>query len=1074
MKTKFSKLLTLLLVFIVQFAFAQEMTITGAVTDEGGLPLPGVNIIVKGTTNGTQTDFDGNYTINANAGDVLVFSYVGLKLQEITIGSNSTINVTMVEDAAQLEEVVVTAQGIKREKKALGYAVSTLKSEAVESRPEPDLARVLSGKVAGVNVTGTGGLAGSGTNIIIRGPVSITQNNQPLFVVNGVPFNSSTNAESNVTTGNGSVSASSRFVDLDPNNIESISVLKGLSATALYGEQGRNGVILITTKAGSTAAVDKGFEISVNQSVFFSEISNLPDYQNTYGQGGDNSVNVGFVGTWGGRFDGNFIVRHHYNVPRLAASFPEFQGVNVNYAPFVDNVKNFFDTGVGYSTSINAAKSTENVSYNINFGRTNEDGFVPGNSFDRLNFGLGGNIKLSNKFSVAGSFNYVNSGFITPPVSANNGTGNFSIFTRTLFVPRNLDLNGLPFQDPITGASVYYRTDQENPLWLVANSQESIDVNRFYNSISTTYDITDTYSLTYRLGYDNYTERQQFYMNRGGVSSVVATAGFLKTTSGTNTIWDHSILFNINGQAITDKISLNGTIGVNSNSETYEKFGIFSQNQLVFGLIDHNNFVSQSNVDPFGSELDFKQTVNRAGVFGQLEFGYDNYLFLTLAGRNDWTSTVEEENRSLFYPSASVSFIPTSAIEGLKSDALNYLKFRFGYGSSAGFPPAYSTRPVFSLTTAALTTGGGTAINTISPDPNAPNPDLKPELHREFEAGVESRLWKNRINLEVSVYKRFSEDQIVSVNLPSSTGSRTSVANLGELETQGIEIDFGISPFKGTESKFQWDSNWNFSAYENEVIKTDGSGGELFIAGFSNLGNYAIEGQPLGVIRGSYAVTDANGNYLINPTTGNIIDSQAIGLDDEVIGDPNPDWKMTSINTFSFGNLSLSAQVEYTHGGDISSNTIDNLLRRGVTRDTENREGTLVIPGFLADPSTGTPLVDGSGNQIPNNIQLGTNEVYFLNFLDPAGQAIYDASVVRLREIALTYTLPRKFLEKTPFGSLSFTAFGNNLWYWAPNVPKYTNFDPEVISTGVGNGQGLEFQTAPTAKRFSFSVKATF
>ncbi|MCF7567506.1 SusC/RagA family TonB-linked outer membrane protein [Sabulilitoribacter arenilitoris] len=1074
MKTKFSGMLTLLLAFVVQFSFAQEKTISGTVSDETGLPLPGTTVLVKGTSSGTSTDFDGNYSIDASTGDILVFSFVGYTSQEITVGSSNTINVTMQEDAAVLEEVVVTAQGIRREKKALGYAVTTLDSEQVESRPEADIARVLSGKVAGVNVVGTGGLAGSGTNIIIRGPGSITQNNQPLFVVNGVPFSSSTNAESNVTTGNGSVSASSRFLDLDPNNIESMSVLKGLSATALYGEQGRNGVILITTKTGSTANIDKGFEITVNQSTFFSKISNLPDYQNTYGQGGDNSTNVGFVGTWGGRFDSNTMVRHHYNVGRLAASFPEFQGVNVLYQPFKDNVKDFFNTGIGYTTSLNASKSSENVSYNINFGRTREDGFVPGNSFDRLNFGLGGNIKLSNKFSVSGSFNYVNSGFKTPPVAANSGTGNFSIFERTMFIPRSFDLNGLPYQDPITGASVYYRTDQENPLWLVANSQESIDVDRFYNSVSTTFDISDIYSLTYRLGYDTYTEKQQFYMNKGGVASIQANQGFLKTTSGTNRIWDHSILFNINGEQITDNISLNGTIGLNSNSESFEKFGIFSQNQLVFGLIDHNNFVSQSNVDPFGSELDFMQKVNRLGIFGQLEFGYEDYLYLTVAGRNDWISTVESANRSLFYPSASISFIPTAAIDGLKSDGLNYLKFRFGFGSSAGFPGPYNTRGAFSLSTAALTTGGGVPINTISPSTVAPNPDLKPELHEELEAGIEARFWRNRISLEASVYKRNSEDQIVAVNLASSSGSRTSVQNLGELETKGIEIDLGISPFKGNDGKFQWDSNYSFTAFENEVITTDGNGNELFIAGFSNLGNYAIEGQPLGVIRGSYAVRDDNGNYMINPTTGNIIDSDAIGLDNAVIGDPNPDWKLTTINTFRYGNLSLSAQVEYTHGGDFSSNTIDNLLRRGVTKDTDQREGTLVVPGFLANPSTGEPLVDGNGNQIPNNIQLGANEIYFLNFLDPAGQAIYDGSVVRLREISLSYDLPNKLLEKTPFGSLSFTVLGNNLWYWAPNVPEHTNFDPEVISTGVGNGQGLEFQTAPTSKKFSFSIKATF
>ena len=358
MKKKFSWALWLFLI-VGTSTFAQEKSISGVITDESGVPLPGVNIIVKGTTVGTQSDFDGNYSIQANIGQSLLYSYLGLQTVERNVDASSdTISIQMETDTLALEEVVVTAQGIKREKKALGYAVTNLQAEEVESRPEADIGRVLSGKISGVNVVGTGGLAGSGTNITIRGSVSITGNNQPLFVVNGVPFNTSTNAESNVTTGNGSGSASSRFLDLDPNNISDISVLKGLSATVLYGDAGRNGVILITTKTGSTSEVNKGFEISVNQNVFFNEISGLPDYQSTYGQGGDNSTNVGFVGNWGGRFDDNVTVRHHYNQPVFAVPFPEFQGVNVLYQDYKDNVKDFFRQGLGTTTSINVSKAT--------------------------------------------------------------------------------------------------------------------------------------------------------------------------------------------------------------------------------------------------------------------------------------------------------------------------------------------------------------------------------------------------------------------------------------------------------------------------------------------------------------------------------------------------------------------------------------------------------------------------------------------------------------------------------------------------------------------------------------------
>lgn len=1074
MRTKFSGILTLILAFVVQLTFAQEKTISGNVSDNSGLPLPGVNIVVKSTATGTQTDFDGNYTINVNRGAVLTYSYVGFTTKEVVVGDNNSINIQLEASASELEEVVVTAQGISRQKKSLGYAVTTLKSDAVESRPEADIGRVLTGKIAGVNVVGTGGVAGSGTNISIRGNVSITGNNQPLFVVNGVPFNTSTNAESNVTTGNGSVSASSRFLDIDPNSITDVSVLKGLSATVLYGDAGRNGVVLITTKTGSTALVNKGFEVTFNQSVFVNEISGLPDYQNTYGQGGDNTINVGFVGSWGGRFDSNTTVRHHYDLAGLARAFPEYQGATVTYAPFENNIKDFFREGFGTTTSLNVSKSTEDISYNVNFGHTDEDGYVPGNNITRTNFGIGGTVKLSNKMKVNASFNFATSDFTTPPVAASGGTNNFSVFTRTLYLPRNFDLNGLPFQDPNTGANVFYRADIENPRWLVANSQESIITNRFYNSISTSYDFNDNFALTYRVGLDTYTEKQQFYVNKGGVSSVLATSGFLKTTAATNTIWDHSLIFNIKNIAISEKLGFGGTVGFNANSEQYDKFGIVGSNQVVYGFIDHSNFQTQSNQDPFGSSLDFIDKQNTIGLYGQFQFDYDDYLYLTLAGRNDWSSTIEPDNRSLFYPSASLAFVPTSALSGLKSDVLNFLKLRFSYGTSAGFPGTYQTRAQLAQTTSAFIGGDGGVTNTVSNTNTLPNPNLKAELHTELEAGIEAKLLNNRVNLEVSVYQRDSKDQILFKTLDGSTGFTSTTINAGKIETQGIEIDLAVTPISSSDRDgFKWVSNFNFNATQNEVKELPG-GDDVFIAGFSNIGNYAIEGQPLGVLRGSYAVTDDEGNLLINPNDGKVIDSGALGRDDDVIGDPNPDWKMTSINTFSYKGFSLAAQMEYTHGGDFSSTTINSLIRRGVTRDTEDREGTKAITGVLADPATGNPLLDASGNKIPNTIQLGANDIYFLNLVDPADKGVYDGSVVRLREVSLSYSLPKKFLDNTPFGSLSFSLLGQNMWYWAPNVPKYTNFDPEVISTGVGNGAGLDLQTAPSSRKYGFSVKASF
>lgn len=1049
---------------------AWSQTVSGTVTDENNQPLPGATVLVQGTTRGVSSDFDGKYQINASQGETLEFSYVGYATQSVVVNA-ATHDVQLNLDN-ELEEVVVTAQNILRDKKSLGYAITSLKSESFENRPEGDIARVLNGKVAGVNVISTGGTVGSGTNITIRDNISINGNNQPLFVVDGIPFESSTDAQSNVTTGNSSVSASSRFLDIDPNNITNISILKGLNATILYGNLGRNGVVLITTKGGAAKTAGKGYEVSLSQSTFVNEISNLPDYQNTYGQGGDNTTNVGYVGNWGARFDENQTVRHHYNTGGLAEAFPEYQGVQVPFKAFEDNVKNFFRKGIGTTTALSISKASENVNYNFSFGHNDEEGFVPGNSFKRNNLGLGIYSKLDSNIELNASFKYTTSGFKTPPIAADNGTGNFSIFTRTLFVPRNLDLD-LPHQNPIDGSSVYYRTDQENPKWLIDNSQESIHTNRFFSSVSLSSAIGKNLNVMYRMGYDTFNENQRFYINKGGVSALIAEQGYLRTTSAINTVWDHSVILNLHGIDFNEDLSLSGTFGFNTYSNKSEKVGLVSTGQAVFDFLDHNNYSTQSNQDPLGSSLDRIELENTLGAYGQVQLDYADYLYLTLSARNDWSSTVEPENRTILYPGVSLSAIPTSFIPEIKSDFFNYLKIRGSYATSAGFPDPYLTRPTLLIETTKFTTASGEKINLNSTSTLYPNPDLKAELHKEIEVGIETKFWKNRISIEASAFKRTSEDQILAKFLDNSTGYGFTYINAGEIESKGIEIELSASPFRNSGKAYNWTSQFAFSSYQNEVNDLPG-GDDIPIAGFSNLGNYAVEGQPLGVIKGSYALKDSEGNFLINPATGNIIDSDAVGKDDKIIGDPNPDWKLTSINSISYKGFSLSAQIEYVHGGDISSNTINNLLRRGVTKDTEDREGTFVIEGFYADPDTGDILVDANGNKIPNTVQLGTNEVYFINFVDPSGQQIYDATTLRLREISLGYSFSDKLLEKTPFDSIHLSLMANNIWFYTPNIPKHTNFDPEVISTGVGNGRGLEFQTAPSSKKYGVNLQLKF
>ncbi|MEO6346500.1 MAG: SusC/RagA family TonB-linked outer membrane protein, partial [Aquaticitalea sp.] len=683
MKTKLCGILTVLLLFVVQFSFAQEKTITGKITGQEGLPLPGVNIIVQGTTNGTQTDFDGNYSITASTGQVLLLTYVGLKDQKITVGTSNTLNVTMEEDTAVLDEVVVTAQGIRREKKALGYAVSEVKAEELEQRPDSDVARVLSGKASGIDITAQNGTSGSATNVVIRGYTSINGSNQALFVVDGVPFNSDTNSQDSFVTGN---VGSSRFLDIDPNNIESINVLKGLAASTLYGSAGRNGVILITTKANSGKIGPKKTDITINQSFFFNEIASLPDYQNEYGNGFNQSFGLffsnygpafrpggvdGYLNDPAGKIDSNGTIAHPYSTSSFLSRFlggqnelyQRYQGVRYDYKPY-DNVKDFFRTGSITTTSlnINGTSADGDVAYNANYGHTDDEGFTPGNRIRRDNLSIGGRAKLSNKFTLAGVLNYANTDYITPPVAAGDGNANFglSVFGQVFFTPRSIDLNNLPFELPENGGSIYYRNGNDiiNPRWIVKNAQSSQLTNRFFGNSSLTYNFNDNHSVTYRLGLDFYNERNKNYSNKNGVNDAKDVFGFLDTYDNNFRRLDHFLSFNGSVKLTNDeKLNVNYVVGGTSFSEKNDQQGVASTGQIVFGVQRHFNFENQKPIQ-------FSQDINTIGVFGDLSFDYDNYLYVTLSGRNDWISNLTKENNSQFYPSASVSFLPSSAFDG--------------------------------------------------------------------------------------------------------------------------------------------------------------------------------------------------------------------------------------------------------------------------------------------------------------------------------------------------------------------------------------------------------------------------
>lgn len=1052
-----------------------QQTVSGTLTDQGGEALIGANVIVKGTSTGTVTDFDGSYSLTVPDGNnTLVFSYAGFTTQEVDIDGQSVINVVLSE-GLELDEIVVTGLGIEKEKKALGYGVATIGKRAITARQETDVARMLRGQATGVDITQTSGLAGSGTNIIIRGFSTITGSNQPLFIVDGVPFNTDTNTAQGFNSGG--ASASSRFLDLDPNTIEDISILKGLSATVLYGEAGRNGVVLVTTKNGKGGAdVNKGMEVSVTQGVFQSEIANLPTYQDTYGNG----FNAGFgwfFSNWGAAFsdlrpssygsdyrgekDGKVLITHPYDQAQFLDDFPEYAGAEYLHQPY-QSVENFFQRGTSSNTSVSVqSKLANNSSISATYSYLTEEGFTPrkddrndnarSNYLDKHNFGLGAQTTLSNGIRMKGSFNFVNTERETPITGTSFGGDGNGLFAALLFTPRSIDLMGLPYQSPIDGSNVYYRRGGQiqNPRWVLNNSAEQENIQRFFSTLEASYDISDNITFLYRLGIDRYNQTNRRYINRGGTQ---VPDGEMGTFHVANSISDQ--LFNaLYNFELSPTLTIDGVVGFNIRSTGNQASGSFSSNQFVYGFINHGNFIDHNS---FSREI----YENTLGAFGTATLGYNSYLYVTLQARNDWTSTLEPGNNSVFYPSASLSFVPTDAFAALQNNSiLNYLKFRMGYGTSAGYPDPYSTRDVLSSNTNVFVAPNGRVLNTNSVSNFLGNRNLTHELFVEYEGGVEARFLKNRIGLDLSLYQKTSQDLIINLPLDPATGYTNTTVNAAEVENRGIELGIDITPV--VVGDFSWDLTLNYTKNISLVNSIYEGIDQVFVAGNpfgsgSPLGNYAIPGEPFGVIVGQQFSKNEEGKIFVNGQGGYV----AGGFG--VIADPNPEFTANWINNFSFKGMSFGFQWQYIQGGQLYSSTVGALLARGNTVDSDfDRNVPIVLPNAVN--------ADGT----PNDKQVYVGDEAFNTFFTDEG-AILDGTVLRLRQMSFGYNVPAKLVDKTPFGRLGLTLSGENLWFNAPNIPKGMNFDPEIVSTGVGNGRGLDFRTAPTARKFGVTLNATF
>ncbi|MEI6048145.1 MAG: SusC/RagA family TonB-linked outer membrane protein [Bacteroidota bacterium] len=1064
------RLLLLFLFFcgVLLSASAQQKTITGTVTGaEDNKPVIGCTVQLKGTTTGITTDINGRYTLavpqNATS---LVFSFIGLKKQEVEIGNRSVIDIVLEPDLLGLDEVIVTAVGIQRSSKSVGYSVSNVNAGQTQIKSEPDMLKTLQGKIPGVDIRVGQGAPGSATKISIRGSSSFFGSNQPLIIVDGVPYSNDQVATSDQTAGNGGA-YSNGLSTLDPNNIETLTVLKGSAAAALYGSRASNGVLLVTTKSGKGGENRKGFEVSYTTSIAKETISNLPDYQNSYGNG-TNFTYSNANGSWGPRFDSRDSIPVW---PDYLAVFPQLfpSSGNTVFKAQPNNVKDLFKTGTIYENSLSVSGGDSKNSFSATASALNQDGYIPESTFDRYSISVGGRSKLTNGLNVGGNLTFSSTDQVGGFFGENQFSGAASSFARSLFLGRTWDMT-LPYENPTNGWPVSPLGNQfDNPLWSYRHNTIITTNDRTVAGINIDYNINSWFNIAYSLGMNNYImfRRQVTDIGSRGAAS---TGEIVEDTYGKREL-ESSLLLTFAHELGRD-FSLKAILGHNVNQRSDRRQGFDGKVIMVPGVYDVFNtrdIVSLTNAGQLVSGISKRRLY---AVFADVSLSYKNWLFLNLVGRNDWSSTLPKDNRSYFYPAISTSFMFTEAL-GIQSNVLSSGKLRVSYAQVGNDADPYSLQDVFYLNSSF---NGKFTLTT--PDTRN-NPELKPERSAETELGTELQFFNGRIGLDFTWYNKLSSDMIAPVPVPSASGYAYKYLNFGEMRNRGIEIGFTLVPLQ-LSNGLKWDIYTSFTKNKSEVMSLRQGVERLNLYMGGDLGfNSVIEpGYGYGAFRGTYALRDPDsGKMIIDPLTG----FPYLSLDEKIVGDPNPDFVMGVTNTLSYKGITLSALWDWRQGGDLYSVTIYSLLGRGVTKDSEDREHSWIIPGVYGN-NQGELLLDGNGNPINNHTGITTNDLYFyaggnettFGINSATEFNMYNATVYRLREVSLGYDLPKAWLQKAKIGKINISVTGRNLWYFAPNVPTHTNFDPDINNYGSSNLQGIDLTCAPSSRRFGVNLKVTF
>lgn len=1099
-------LLTLLgfIMLLSAHAFAQDQTVTGKVKADDGSDLPGVNIALKGTTKGTTSSSDGSYSISTPQGSVLVFSFIGFQSQEVQVGSQTVINVTLKNDVSQLQEVVVTALGQERKRNELVYAAQQVNSDQITQTRQTNVANALAGKVAGLDIRSANTMGGS-TNVVIRGYKSITGNNQALFVIDGVPVTNATNNTQQQQSGQAGVDYGNAAADINPDNIASVSVLKGAAATALYGSRAANGVIMITTKKGRK----NSFDVTLNSGVTWGKIdkTTFPTYQKEYGAGygGDGDSQKFYTGdlgsgtapivrfdddaSFGAKFDPNLQVYHWDALDKFSPYF----GKTRPWVAAQNGPASFYETAVTSNQSVNVSGGGDNSTFKVGYTRSDEKGVLPNSTLKKNLFSFSGSYDLSKKLSVLASVNFSQVTGVGRYNTGYNGKNpnqgfrqwwqqNVDIQEQKEAYERNKQNISWNWANHLQAT---YPIFADNPYYSRYQNYSNDNRNHLQGSTSVIYKIFDWVDFTGRFSYDGTNDFQEERISVGS-SGTPSYARFNRSFYETNL----DLMLNFRKQ-ISKDISFSGLLGSNMRRSNMSSIRASTNG----GLVVANLYSLSNSVAAIEAPVESVQKIGVDGLFAQASFGYKELVNLELAARQDKSTTLPTGANTYFYPSVGANF-NFSNLEFLKFNWLTHGKLRVNYAEVGNDAPWGSIYNVYDKPT------GLGAIPYFSLPNVKNNAQLKSERTKSSEIGIEAAFLNDRVGFDLTLYKTRSLDQILPVTLTSATGYTQRYVNSGEMQNKGVEISVYVTPVKTDD--FSWTLNANFTRNRNKIVSLYDDVKNVQINPLSLSGAVSLNatlGQPYGVIQGTNYVyyKDAAGNQTDQKVVKANGIYQASASSAEIIGNPNPDWLGGLTNTLKYKSISLSFLVDIRHGGDIWSldqwyglgtgmypmtaglNELGNPVRSDVYQRgadgkyllDENKNkiqaanpGGVLFPGVQAD---GTPNTVRAENIDGNGLTA-----WGYTSGAPRATTIYDASYVKLKEASITYALPQAVLSKLKaFKEINISLIGRNLWIIKKHIP-YA--DPEDnLGAGLGNGAGgYQSGSYPAVKSYGFNVKFRF